>query len=336
MPVYNGAAYLAQAMDSILAQSLPDLELIVIDDGSTDDSAAIANAYKDPRVRFLQNSCNLGLPLTRNRGVDAALGEYIAFLDSDDIALPHRLQLQTEFLDTHLDIAAVGASVQPINAQGKVIGTDWRCPGDAAFCKAMLLFKAYLVTSSFIARASVLHAYSFDPAIALAEDFNLYNRLCEQYCLLNLPQTLIKFRVHPHSTTATKRQALRDSLSAINRRQLAALGVRASDHELRLHRHIEWLDMTPSPALLVEISTWLLRLINQNEQHVIYDQTALRQAAASRWHAVCEDALRKGCRSGWLAFYRSPLWHAQAMAVTDHFKLAARLLAPGRHRLHRA
>lgn len=336
MPVYNGAAYLAQAMDSILAQSLPDLELIVIDDGSTDDSAAIANAYKDPRVRFLQNSCNLGLSLTRNRGIDAAHGEYIAFLDSDDIALPQRLQLQVEYLDAHSDIAAVGASAQPINANGEVTGPDWRCPGDPNFCKAMLLFRAYINTSTFTARTPVLRQSRFDTAIALGEDFNLYNSLCSQYRLLNLPQTLIQCRVHPNSTTATRRQALRDAIVDINRRQLAALGLTANDHELHLHRHIEWLDMAPSPALLIEISTWLLRLINQNEQHLIYDKAALRQAAANRWHAVCEDALRKGCRSGWLAFYRSPLWQAQAMAVTDHFKLAIRLLTLGRHQIHRA
>lgn len=336
MPVFNGAAYLSAAIDSILNQTLQNLELIVIDDGSGDHSAAIIGGYADPRVRFLQNPQNMGLPFTRNRGIDAAHGEYIAFLDSDDIALPQRLQLQIEYLDAHPDIAAVGASVQPINANGDVTGPDWRCPGDPNFCKAMLLFQAYLVTSSFTARASVLHSYPFDPRIALAEDFNLYNRLCEKYRLLNLSQTLIKFRVHSRSTTATKRQVLRDSLSAINQRQLAALGITASDYELRLHRHIEWLDMAPDAIMLGEISAWLLRLIRQNEQYVTYDQAALCQAAASRWHAVCEDALRKGCRLAWATFYRSPLWRAQAMALTDHLKLAARLVVPGRRKMNGA
>jgi glycosyltransferase involved in cell wall biosynthesis len=333
MPVFNGAAYLSAAIDSILAQTLQELELIVIDDGSTDDSAAIACGYADPRVRFLQNPNNLGLPLTRNLGIDAARGNYIAFLDSDDIALPERLQLQVEFLDTNPDIAAVGASAQPINAEGKVIGSVWRCPGDAAYCKAMLLFRAYMITSTFIVRAPVLRHNRFDPSIALAEDFNLYNRLCNQHRLLNLPQALIKFRIHPNSITATRRQAMREAIGGINRRQLAALGVAASDQELRLHRHIEWLDMAPSAGLLAEILAWLLRLIEHNEQRQIYDRTALRQAAASRWHAVCDDALRKGCRPAWPAFYRSPLWRAHAMAMADHLKLAARLLVPHRQRM---
>lgn len=335
MPVFNGAAYLSAAIDSILNQTLQNLELIVIDDGSTDHSAAIIGGYADPRVRFLQNPRNLGLPLTRNRGIDAAHGEYIAFLDSDDIALPQRLQLQVEYLDAHSDIAAVGASAQPINANGEVTGPDWRCPGDPNFCKAMLLFRAYINTSTFTARTPVLRQSRFDTAIALGEDFNLYNSLCSRYRLLNLPQTLIQCRVHPNSTTATRRQALRDAIVAINRRQLAALGVTANDHELHLHRHIEWLDMVPSTVLLAEVSSWLLCLIVQNEAFQIYDRTALRKAAASRWHAVCEDALRKGCRSAWLAFYRNPLWQAQAMAATDHLKLAVRLLVPGRRRPHR-
>jgi glycosyltransferase involved in cell wall biosynthesis len=332
MPVFNGAAYLAEAMDSILAQTLTDIELIVIDDGSADDTVAIVRSYADPRVRFLQNPHNLGLPVTRNRGIAEARGDYIAFLDSDDIALPRRLQEQVEYLDANPNIAGLGASAQPINAQGEVTGPDWRCPGEPEFCKAMLLFRAYLITSTFMARTPILQQIHFDITIALAEDFNLYNRLCEQHRLRNLPQTLIKFRVHPNSTTATRKQALREAIGGINRRQLAALGLAANDQELRLHRHIEWLDMIPSEALLAEVSAWLLRLIKQNERYAIYDRPALRQAAASRWHAVCEDALRKGNRAGWLAFYRSPLRHGRVMALKDHLKLSARLLTPRRPR----
>ena len=328
MPVFNGAAYLAAAMNSVLVQTLQDWELIVIDDGSSDASASIAQAYSAPRIRLLKNPHNLGLPLTRNRGLNEARGNYVAFLDSDDIALPQRLHQQIDFLEANPGIAAVGASVQPINAQGKVTGPDWRSPGDVAYCKARLLFGSYLVTSSFTARAQALQANRFDPAIALAEDFDFYNRLCERHCLVNLPQTLTQYRVHGSNITTTRRQALRESLESINHRQLGELGIQPTARELLIHRHIEWLDMAPSEDMLVEVSAWLLRILSHNQRSAVYDTAALHQAASERWHAVCESALRGGYRPAWLSFYRSPLRAMRALGMVGHAKLAARLFLP--------
>lgn len=328
MPVFNGAAYLAAAMNSVLAQTLQDWELIVIDDGSSDASASIAQAFTDPRIRLLKNPHNLGLPLTRNRGLDEAYGNYVAFLDSDDIALPQRLQQQINFLDANPGIAAVGASAQPINALGQVTSPDSRCPGDAAYCKARLLLGSYFNTSTFTARAQVLRVNRFDPSIALAEDFDLYNRLCEHHCLVNLPQTLIQCRVHGGNITRMRRQALREAMEGINRRQLNALGIQPTERELLIHRHIEWCDMTPSADLLAAVSAWLLRVLRHNQRYRVYDPVALQQAAGERWHIVCESALRSGYRPAWLAFYRSPLYSVRALGVVGHAKLAARLVMP--------
>lgn len=326
--MFNGAAYLAEAMNSVLSQTFQDWELIVIDDGSSDASASIAQAYTDPRIRILKNAHNLGLPLTRNHGLDEARGHYVAFLDSDDIAFPQRLQQQIEYLEANPGIAAVGASAQPINAQGQVTGSDWRCPGDAAYCKARLLLGSYFNTFTFTARAQILRANRFDPAIGLAEDYDLYTRLCEKFSLLNLPQTLIQCRIHGGNVTTTRRQALREALEIINRRQLGAMGIYPNGRELLIHRHIEWRDMPPSGQLLAEVAAWLQRMLVSNERHAIYDSAALQQAASERWHAVCESALRTGYRPAWLAFYRSPLRGSRALGVVGHAKLAARLLLP--------
>jgi glycosyltransferase involved in cell wall biosynthesis len=329
MPVFNGAAYLAFAIDSVLAQTFQDWELIVIDDGSNDASALVAQAYTDPRIRFLKNLHNLGLPLTRNRGLDKARGNYVAFLDSDDIALPQRLQKQIDFLEANPGIAAVGASAQLINAQGQVIGSNkGQRLGDRAYCKARLLFGAYFTTSSFTARAQVLRENRFDLSMALAEDHDLYIRLCERHCLVNLPQILIQYRIHGGNITTIRRQELAEVAEDINRRQLIAIGIQPTAHELLIHRHIEWLDMTPSAELLTEVSAWLLRILNHNQRIAVYDAAALRQAAGERWHAVCENALRGGYRSAWLMFYRSPLCNTRALGVAGHVKLAARLVMP--------
>jgi glycosyltransferase involved in cell wall biosynthesis len=326
--MFNGAAYLAEAIESVLTQTFSDWELIVIDDGSSDDSLSIAQSYTDPRIRILKNPQNLGLPLTRNRGLDEARGRYVAFLDCDDIALPQRLQEQINFLEANPGIAAVGASVQPIDANGLASGPDWRSPGNAAYCKTRLLFGAYFVTSSFTARAEIFRTDRFDPSIPLAEDFDLYNRLCARHCLVNLPQTLIQYRIHGNNVTSTRRQALRQSLEEINRRQLAALAILPTARELQLHRHIEWLDLEPDMELLTEVSAWLLRVIKQNQQTAVYDFASLEKITSERWHAVCESALRKGYRPAWPAYYRSSLCGKKALGVMGHAKLASRMILP--------
>ena len=105
MSVYNADKYLTEAMDSILAQTYPDFEMIVVNDKSTDKSGDILKAFaqKDPRIVILENAQNLGLTRSLNRGLAIAKGEYVARMDADDISAPDRFQKQVAFLDMHPD-----------------------------------------------------------------------------------------------------------------------------------------------------------------------------------------------------------------------------------------
>ena len=98
MPNYNGAAFLGEAVKSVLCQTYPYFELLVIDDCSTDESLSILGFYRDPRIHVLKNEKNLGPGGSRNRGIEAASGRFIAFLDSDDVWLPEKLERQVEFM----------------------------------------------------------------------------------------------------------------------------------------------------------------------------------------------------------------------------------------------
>ena len=98
MAAYNGARYLKDAIDSILNQTFKDFEILIIDDGSTDQSAEIVQSYKDPRIRFLRNEQNMGIVVTRNRGIKEMRGEYLAILDCDDVSPPKRLEKEFNFL----------------------------------------------------------------------------------------------------------------------------------------------------------------------------------------------------------------------------------------------
>ena len=110
LSVYNGEKYLAEAIDSILAQTFSDFELIIVDDGSSDSTASIARAYaqRDSRIRFMQLARNMGLADARNHGIAAARGEFATMMDADDISLPQRLEKQVGFLRANPAIGGRG------------------------------------------------------------------------------------------------------------------------------------------------------------------------------------------------------------------------------------
>ena len=137
MPVYNGALYLREAIDSILSQTHSNLELIIINDGSTDDSERIIQSYTDERIVYLKNEVNSRICVTLNRGLDIAKGKYIARMDCDDISVLNRLEVQVEFMESHPEIGICGSNVI-------VFGRDFQREADMVqdsdLCTAGLIF----------------------------------------------------------------------------------------------------------------------------------------------------------------------------------------------------
>src|SRR5688572_29034662 len=119
MPVYNAASFLREAIESILQQTFRDFEFLIIDDGSTDESIAIVQAYKDPRIRFLQNDANVGIAATLNRGIEMASCELIARMDADDISYPTRLQKQYDYMTLNPMCALLSTACRVVTAAGK-------------------------------------------------------------------------------------------------------------------------------------------------------------------------------------------------------------------------
>ncbi len=119
MSVFNGARFLRPAVDSILSQTLDDFEFIVVDDGSTDETARILEEYEDPRIILQRNEKNLGLAQSLNRGVSLAQADLIARQDSDDISHPERLNALVSFLDRNPETGVVGSAVQWIDEESR-------------------------------------------------------------------------------------------------------------------------------------------------------------------------------------------------------------------------
>ncbi len=233
--VYNGERYLREAMDSILVQSLPDLELIVVNDGSSDKTPEILVSYTDPRVRVLHNERNVGPAAARSKAIRAARAEYIAVQDADDVALPMRLEKQICFLEKSRSVALVGSHAITIDEQGNQQGLMAYPPADDRDIKWDLLFHNPFIHSSVVFRRSVLELtglYTDDPNICrgFVEDYELVSRVNRVAESANIPEPLEKYRLNPIGASARTAAEQQRQLGEVSKRNICwLLGCREMD-----------------------------------------------------------------------------------------------------------
>lgn len=220
MAVYNGRKYLAEAIDSILAQTFPDFEFIIIDDGSSDGSAELVGEYarKDPRVRLIVQP-NMGLTRSLNKGIGLARGRYLARMDGDDIALPTRFEKQVAFLDAHPDHVMIGSQVLLIDPEGDPLCNKAQTQYGHEAIESALLDKGWpMVHPAVMIRTQTLREMGgYDERYRTNQDHDLFLRLCERGKVENLPDVLVKYRQHFSSVVFTTALQQSDVLRAILR-----------------------------------------------------------------------------------------------------------------------
>jgi hypothetical protein len=233
LPVHNGARYVAQAIDSVLAQSFTDFELIVIDDGSTDATPDIVRRYADERIRRIIQG-NQGLPLALNRGLELARGRFIGRQDHDDLSLPERLAKQVRFLSGHDDVGLVGTWADIWREDSKT-GRMHAHPSQSSDLKYQLLFDNPFVHSSVLVRKIALDrvgSYSTDPKRVPPEDYELWSRIAREFEVANLPEVLQIYREVDGSISRLGTSPFRDHLITISTENIAwAAGVASSDND---------------------------------------------------------------------------------------------------------
>lgn len=203
MPVHNAERYVAQAVESVLAQTFTDFELILIDDGSTDGSRSILQRFTDPRVKLIIHAQNRGLVSTLNEGLRLSQGKYIARMDADDRMHPARLARQVAYMGSHADAAVVASFVDLMNADDDIIGT-WETdravvqPDDI---KALMARTNCIAHPSVIIRRSALKELCYEERQKGAEDWDLWLRLLSRgRSIHKIPEPLLTYRVHAAST----------------------------------------------------------------------------------------------------------------------------------------
>ena len=243
IPTYNRADYLRQALVSVFAQTRQDFEILVVDDGSTDDTAQVIESMADPRLRYLPQA-NAGRSVARNRGMEMAQGEFIAFLDDDDLYLPHKLQAQVAFLDGHPDVDLVASGVQVIDESGATLRLWHAWLDQPTLTLETCLVACPLVPCSVLFRRAFLQRFDhwFDPVVVPVEDTDFFLRfLLASGRMAWLPEIVCAYRQHGGSSQhdgaryMASRQHLLDKLFA--RPDLPA-NVRAERDHLYAYRYL--------------------------------------------------------------------------------------------------
>lgn len=202
MSVYNGQKYLKEAIESLLAQTNGDFELIVVNDGSRDESDKILAACKDQRIKIITNQKNIGLTKSLNLALRQATGEYVARLDSDDVSAPERLAKQLVFMERHPEIVLVGSGVQRIDEKGKDLGSEQVTTGPVMIKYELILHNPFYHSTIFFRRQIIAGEGGYNEDYVCAQDFEMYSRLSQKYQMDNIDEPLVKFRVHRESVVA--------------------------------------------------------------------------------------------------------------------------------------
>ncbi len=203
MGVWNGAPRVREAIESVLAQTMGDLELVVVDDGSTDATASILGSFDDARVRVTRQSRG-GLTSALRSALDLARAPLLARLDADDVALSERLERQRDFLERHPEVGLLGTAAREVDAAGREIGVVRPPTEDAVLRCALIRHNPFVHSSIMMRRTALEQAGGYDPSFPVAQDYDLWMRMSRVTRMANLPEALVVRRLLPGRISATR------------------------------------------------------------------------------------------------------------------------------------
>lgn len=303
MTLYNKGPYVAAAIESITAGTFTDFELLVVDDGSSDDGPTIVQRLKDPRVRLLPHATNTGRAAAANRGFDAARGEFVAVLDADDLSHPERLAKQVAFMHAHPDVGVCGSYAQVFGIRGHV--AKWPRTDEEA--RGLLLFEDPLLYGSAMFRRSILEENNLRCRADWAYpgmDYLFLLAVAKHTRTATLPEALMSYRIGDQNFRYG-RDAMADR-ARIHCEAFRFYGIDAGQKEADLQLMLHQQFRTPPTATDIRsLRAWVDRLKAFNREHQFFTQCVFEARLDLEWmrlYYICADR--------WLAPALTHLWLA--------------------------
>ena len=326
MPAYNAEQYAAPAIESILSQTFADFELIIIDDGSTDNTAAVIEGFseRDSRIRTFHQP-NSGAAATMNRGCALATGKYIARMDADDLSHPQRLKRQVEFLESRPDIDICGTWMRTFEGKKETV---MRFPTDPDLAKSMLLFQLSIVGCSimFTKEMRLKTGVRNRSGFGATDDYLFVVECSRTSRIASVTEPLYFYRIHPGQVTIREKDREARFSREIRLMQLEQLGLHPDADELDLHDAISCWQPIADRSLVARAESWLMKLKRANERAGIYPEPAFSELLGNYWFAFCLRHAKFG-PSTYQRFSRTPLADGARVSFGQRMKFLARCLA---------
>ncbi|GBG06365.1 hypothetical protein PAT3040_00890 [Paenibacillus agaridevorans] len=277
MPVYNGETFLEEAIESILNQTYRNFEFLIINDGSTDNSANIIEKYDDPRIRFINNEKNLKLYNTLNKGISLARGKYIARMDCDDISMPDRLEKQLAYMEDNPDVGITSGNLTQFIGQ-----SDYIERVEHEEIRFRLLFYCCIVHPTVMMRKDFVKENNLLYKHSGAEDYDLWVRAIQYFKIEKLDECFLYYRYHNNQLTQTNTKEIKYSANSIVQTQLSNLNISADRIDWEAHEAVaqniaaksrgdRLRGMLILPDKVAPTVEWINYLIAQNREMNIYN-----------------------------------------------------------------
>ena len=233
---YNAESYIGDAVSSILRGNFTELELIVVDDGSTDRTTTVLSGIRDGRLTLLENERNRGVAFSFNRAIRESSGKYIAFLGADDISLPYRLQTQYEFMESRPDIDICGGWMEKFGDETGVI----RLPVNDAHIRTQLLWGCCMAHPTVIMRRDTVlrHSLYYDENLSSAVDYDLWARAIDVAKFHNIPEILVRYRVHSEQISVARKKEQEAMAQYISENLLISADMSPTPAQKKMHQSL--------------------------------------------------------------------------------------------------
>lgn len=285
VPTYNAARYVQEALHSVLAQDHADFELIVIDDGSSDDTPALLAPFAaDPRVRLLRNERNMGLIATLHRGYSECRAPLIARMDSDDVCEPSRFRRQIEFLRAHPEVGIVGGAIRFFGnvPQPRV----FQFPLAHEAIRPAMLFYCSLAHPALMFRRELVDGglFRYEDAFRHGEDFHLWSRLLLTVRAANLPDVVLDYRLHAQQVSSDSSARQYEASVRVRRQMLQEAGIEPTDDDMALHESVILERPLREADYLARLAAWFGKLEDANARSAYWDAGELHRLLRGRFH----------------------------------------------------
>jgi glycosyltransferase involved in cell wall biosynthesis len=328
MTTHDGARTISASIASILAQAMPDFELVVVDDASSDATPALLRAIADPRLVVVRNAARLGIAGARNRGLAQCRAPYIAALDHDDLSDPRRLGLQAAWLDAHPAIVLVGTGVREMR-DGRLTAEDQPARTSPALLRLLLHLDNPLAWSSVMLRAAALRRLEgppLRPAFEPADDFDLYHRLLALGGIARLDAPLTTYCWHASNASHAAAARLADGAARVLARAYAPwFAAAAATAAALVVRHGNERVAVTDAATLARLRA----IVRRVGEGVAAAHPADRAEIAAGTRRVLWRLTRAAVRSGRPALFRPPAPPLDAAVSLAVGAIRAGLRRPG-------